>query len=102
MDSVVVHPHPRGRHVLPARATLVICVVSVAGNQARDPGHPRGGHARRRTSGQILELERLTIEELLDAAGEQGISDLGHLKVGVLEPDGKFSFLKDERRREKA
>lgn len=51
---------------------------------------------------QMLELERLTMEELLDAAREQGISDLGDVKVGVLEPDGKFSFLKDERRREKA
>jgi len=51
---------------------------------------------------QVLELERLTIEELPDAAGEQGISDLGDVKVGVLEPDGKFSFLKHERRREKA
>jgi len=51
---------------------------------------------------QVLELERLTIEELPDAAGEQGISNLGDVKVGVLEPDGKFSFLKHERRREKA
>lgn len=51
---------------------------------------------------QVLEFERLTIEELLDAAREQGISNLGDVKVGVLEPDGKFSFLKHERRREKA
>lgn len=51
---------------------------------------------------QMLELERLTIEELLDAAREQGIADLGDVKVGVLEPDGRFSFLKGERRREKA
>lgn len=51
---------------------------------------------------QVLELERLTIEELLDAARGRGISDLGDVEVGVLEPDGKFSFLKHERRREKA
>ncbi|MGH2658471.1 MAG: DUF421 domain-containing protein [Actinomycetota bacterium] len=51
---------------------------------------------------QVLEFERLTIEKLLDVAREQGISNLGDVKVGVLEPDGKFSFLKHERRREKA
>ena len=42
----------------------------------------------------VLSLERLTLEDLHDAAREQGIGDLGQIAVGVLEPDGKFSFVK--------
>jgi uncharacterized membrane protein YcaP (DUF421 family) len=43
---------------------------------------------------QVLEIERLTIEELHEEARNQGIADLADVRVGVLEPDGKFSFLK--------
>lgn len=40
-----------------------------------------------------LRLERLTIEELKEGARNQGIADLGSIRLGVLEPDGRFSFL---------
>ena len=43
---------------------------------------------------QTLSIERLTQEELEDAAREQGIADLRMIRIGVLEADGKFSFLK--------
>ena len=42
----------------------------------------------------VLELERLTLDEVREAARNQGISDLAQVKIGVLEPDGKFSFIK--------
>ncbi len=42
----------------------------------------------------VLSLERLTLDDLHDAAREQGIPDLGQVAVGVLESDGKFSFVK--------
>jgi uncharacterized membrane protein YcaP (DUF421 family) len=42
----------------------------------------------------VLEYERLTLEDVKDAAREQGIADLGEIVLGVLEADGKFSFLK--------
>lgn len=40
-----------------------------------------------------LRLERLTVDELKEGARNQGIQDLGHVRLGVLEPDGRFSFL---------
>ena len=51
-------------------------------------------------SGQPLEeamrLERLTLDEVLEEARLQGIADLGKVKVALLEPDGKFSFITDD------
>jgi uncharacterized membrane protein YcaP (DUF421 family) len=40
-----------------------------------------------------LRLERLTEEELIGAAREQGFVRLADVDVGVLEADGSFSFL---------
>jgi uncharacterized membrane protein YcaP (DUF421 family) len=42
---------------------------------------------------QRLRFERLTVEELLGAAREQGFTRLADIDVGVLEADGSFSFL---------
>ncbi|HEX2192858.1 MAG TPA: YetF domain-containing protein [Acidimicrobiales bacterium] len=41
----------------------------------------------------ILRLERVTLDEVLSGARNQGISDLADVQIGVLEADGKFSFL---------
>ena len=43
---------------------------------------------------KVLEIERLTVEEVYQAARSQGIADMATVHVGVLEPDGRFSFLK--------
>ena len=43
---------------------------------------------------KVLEIERLTLEEVCEEARNQGITDLAEVEIGVLEPDGKFSFLK--------
>lgn len=40
-----------------------------------------------------LRMEQLPLEELKEGARMQGIDDLGSVRLGVLEPDGKFSFL---------
>jgi uncharacterized membrane protein YcaP (DUF421 family) len=45
---------------------------------------------------QVMRLERLTMDELREEARTQGIDDLRTVKMGILEPDGKFSFLTDE------
>ena len=49
--------------------------------------------------GEILEesmhIERLTDDEVLGEAREQGIDDLSKVRVGILEADGKFSFIQD-------
>ncbi len=41
----------------------------------------------------VLKIERLTLAEVCEEARHQGIADLAEVRVGVLEPDGKFSFL---------
>jgi len=45
---------------------------------------------------EMIEIERLTVDDVLDAARQQGIGDLAQVRVGVLESDGKFSFLKED------
>lgn len=41
----------------------------------------------------VLHNERIPLDDLFDAAREQGIGNLQDITVGVLEPDGKFSFI---------
>jgi uncharacterized membrane protein YcaP (DUF421 family) len=42
---------------------------------------------------EYLAAERMTVDELQEDARNQGIDDLAKVKLGVLEPDGKVSFL---------
>lgn len=46
---------------------------------------------------EMLRLERLTSDEVLDAAREQGIQNLDEIRIGILEADGKFSFITGQR-----
>jgi uncharacterized membrane protein YcaP (DUF421 family) len=48
---------------------------------------------------EVMRIERLTLDEVKDAAREQGIDDLADVDVGVLESDGKFSFIRRDRAR---
>lgn len=43
---------------------------------------------------EALKLERVPLDEVLQAARQQGIESLGEVKVGILEADGRFSFIK--------
>jgi len=43
-----------------------------------------------------MKLERVTEDEVLEAARGQGIGDLAEVSYGVLEADGKFSFVKND------
>lgn len=45
---------------------------------------------------EALRLERVTVDELKEGARNQGVDDLRQVRLGVLEPDGKFSFLTDD------
>ncbi len=40
-----------------------------------------------------LRLERVTLDELLESARDQGIANLRDVRLAILEPSGKFSFL---------
>ena len=44
----------------------------------------------------VIKVERLCRDEVREAARNQGIDDLGVVRLGVLEPDGRFSFLKTD------
>ena len=43
---------------------------------------------------EAMRLERLTLDELIESARHQGIADLSEVRVAILEPDGRFSFIK--------
>jgi uncharacterized membrane protein YcaP (DUF421 family) len=49
----------------------------------------------------ILRLERVTVDEVLSGARNQGIADLAEVEIGVLEADGKLSFLTRDLTRDK-
>lgn len=42
---------------------------------------------------EIARLERLTREEILEGVREHGIADLASIHIGILEADGRFSFI---------
>ena len=44
---------------------------------------------------EVLRIERLKLEDVKDEARQQGIADLRDVRLGVLEADGKFSFIRD-------
>jgi uncharacterized membrane protein YcaP (DUF421 family) len=46
---------------------------------------------------EAIRLERLTDEEVVGEARQQGIGDLADIRYGVLEPDGRFSFVRHDR-----
>jgi uncharacterized membrane protein YcaP (DUF421 family) len=48
---------------------------------------------------EVLKLERLQPDDVKDEARQQGIADIRDVELGVLEADGKFSFIRlsDER-----
>jgi uncharacterized membrane protein YcaP (DUF421 family) len=48
---------------------------------------------------EALRVERLTAEEVVSGAREQGITDLAQVRVGVLETSGRLSFLRADEAR---
>lgn len=44
---------------------------------------------------EIMRYERLSDTEIHEAMRQQGIDDVAKVKVGILEPDGNFSFFTD-------
>src|SRR4051794_5432222 len=48
----------------------------------------------------LLAGERLRLDDVAEAARSQGIDDLRDIRVGILEPDGDFSFVLFDGRRD--
>lgn len=67
---------PRSRRTLEGQSVIVIR------NGAMDEARMR--------------LERLPDSELKEALRQQGIDDVSKVRIGILEPDGKFSFFTEE------
>jgi len=42
---------------------------------------------------EAMRVERLKLDEIHEAARQQGIGDLAEVRVAILEPDGKLSFI---------
>ena len=45
---------------------------------------------------EAMNIERVDVHEVKEAARNQGIADLAEVRIGVLEPDGRFSFIKTD------
>jgi uncharacterized membrane protein YcaP (DUF421 family) len=43
---------------------------------------------------KALQAERLPLDEVLEAARQEGIADLNEVRVAVLEPSGRISFIR--------
>jgi uncharacterized membrane protein YcaP (DUF421 family) len=48
---------------------------------------------------EVLRIERLQRDDVKDEARQQGIDDVRDVELGVLEADGKFSFIRYSRER---
>lgn len=46
---------------------------------------------------KTLKLEQIPLEELYEAARQEGIEDLADVRLGVLEVSGRISFIKADR-----
>lgn len=42
---------------------------------------------------ESMRVERLTVDDILSEARQHGVDDLAAVRLAVLEPDGRFSFL---------
>jgi uncharacterized membrane protein YcaP (DUF421 family) len=73
VDSYVAFRWPRSRRVLEGDPEVV-----VYGGRCIDP---------------VLARQRMTREDILEAAREQGIDDLAKVRIGILETTGKLSFV---------
>ncbi|HVE91106.1 MAG TPA: YetF domain-containing protein [Actinomycetota bacterium] len=47
-----------------------------------------------------LNIERIPTDELMEAARSHGIDDLTKVRVAILEPDGRFSFITDDKQQD--
>jgi uncharacterized membrane protein YcaP (DUF421 family) len=45
---------------------------------------------------EAMRFERVTLDEILEGAREQGIANLRDVRLAILEPDGRLSFLQQE------
>ena len=47
-----------------------------------------------RPNREVMRMERLTMDEVLSAAREQGITNLADVRIAILESEGRFTFIR--------
>jgi uncharacterized membrane protein YcaP (DUF421 family) len=83
-----------------AIATIATLIVALSAIQFRWPGTRNAIRGipvvvlrNGRPLDEAMRLERLKLDEIREAARQQGIGDLAEVRVAILEPDGKLSFI---------
>ena len=76
ISSGISYFWPKSRHVLEGMPVIVI----------------RDG----RILDEALRTERIPVDELVEEARREGITDLRELRLAIVETDGKFSFIKSQ------
>ena len=78
-------------------ATLIVLLSAIQFRWPRTRSAVRGIPVVVLRNGRPLEeamrVERLKLDEIHEAARQQGIGDLAEVRVAILEPDGKLSFI---------
>ena len=78
-------------------ATLIVVLSAIQFRWPRTRSAVRGIPVVVLRNGRPLEeamrVERLKLDEMHEAARQQGIGDLAEVRVAILEPDGKLSFI---------
>ena len=78
-------------------ATLIVVLSAIQFRWPRTRSAVRGIPVVVLRNGRPLEeamrVERLKLDEIHEAARQQGIGDLAEVRVAILEPDGKLSFI---------
>lgn len=77
-----------------AAASVVLSWLTWRSKGARRiiDGHPTVLVRDGKILSDVADLERLPIDELFEAMREKGIRNLDEVELGVLEPDGGYSF----------
>ena len=89
-----------------AVTTFVVCILALSYTtyrfkRARNmiEGQPVVLVRDGRPVAKMIQYQRLSVDDVKDAAREQGIADLRQVRWGFIESDGKFSFIRyDESR----
>lgn len=76
-SSVLGERSPRARRVLEGKPSLVV----------------RHGVI----DDEVLRIQRIPLDELHEAARKRGIGDLGEVAWGIVETDGTFTFIEEDR-----
>ena len=91
--------HPRHQHDRTADRPPVLLSLPLEGPPSGLEGTPVVLVYEGRVMDTPLHRERMTVDDLKEAARAQGIADLADIKIAILENEGKVSFITFDRAR---